>query len=81
MEWGGGFRYIDSAMTHDLNETLEAIFSPGGSLAAREGFEPLATYSGPCDLCTHARTHLARHGRLAELGPAGFYDPRSVAYD
>lgn len=44
-----------------------------------EGFVPdPGGYSGPCDLCTHVRTHLARSGDYPELGPAGFYDVRSV---
>ncbi|MGC4114874.1 MAG: hypothetical protein QM765_09765 [Myxococcales bacterium] len=46
-------------------------------LARGAGFAPLASYSGPCDLCTHARSALFAQGH-PELGPEGFYDPRSL---
>jgi hypothetical protein len=44
----------------------------------KDGFVPLPTYAGACDLCTHVRLHLHRTGRYAELGPDGFYDERSI---
>jgi hypothetical protein len=50
------------------------------ALAAQDGFEPQATYSSACDLCTHVRFFLASRGGFAELGPRGFYAPRSAAY-
>jgi len=46
--------------------------------AIRDGFEPEQGYSSACDLCTHLRIFLYPGG-YAELGPAGFYDSRSVA--
>ena len=49
-------------------------------LAMETGFEPLRHYASACDLCTHARFHLASED-FAELGPAGFYDPRSVEFE
>jgi hypothetical protein len=42
------------------------------------GFDPLDGYAGACDLCTHVRSFLFERERSAELGPAGFYDPRSL---
>ena len=60
---------------------LAALISGGPALlaevAAREGFEPLATYSDACDLCTHVRGFLHRKG-WSGLGPAPYYEPRSV---
>lgn len=57
----------------------------GGGLAAllelaRERGFHAARYSAPCDLCTCARAFLARlePERFPELGPPGFYDPRSL---
>lgn len=50
-------------------------------LAAGLGFEPLPTYGSACDLCGHARTFLAGRGDYPELGPAGFYDPRSLSFE
>ncbi|MBW2458617.1 MAG: radical SAM protein [Deltaproteobacteria bacterium] len=46
--------------------------------AVGDGFTPDDGYSSACDLCTHVRVFLYPGGRYAELGPAGFYDPRSV---
>ena len=46
-------------------------------LAREHGFAPADGYSSPCDLCVHARLFLYPHG-FAELGPAGFYDSRSL---
>ena len=63
---------------------LAALLGPGGleglvAQAAETGFEPLpAGYSSPCDLCTHVRTFLFGQSPSPELGPAGFYDSRSV---
>ncbi|MDJ0766131.1 MAG: radical SAM protein [Myxococcota bacterium] len=42
------------------------------------GFEPKEHYSAPCDLCTHVRLHLYKNRPTADLGPEGFYDPRSL---
>ena len=60
---------------------LAALVSGGPAalveVASELGFEPLATYSAPCDLCTHVRGFLHRAG-FAGLGPAAYYDPRSV---
>lgn len=60
---------------------LGALISGGPALlaeiAVKDGFEPLETYSSPCDLCTHVRGFLHRKG-WSGLGPAAFYDPRSV---
>jgi hypothetical protein len=60
---------------------LEALVAGGAvglaQFAAQYGFEPLDRYASQCDLCTHARTHL-RTRAFAELGPEGFYDPKSV---
>lgn len=50
------------------------------ALASRDGFQPQDSYSSACDLCTHARCFLAAQREYPELGPAGFYDPRSVVY-
>ncbi len=47
-------------------------------LASKEGFVPEHSYSSPCDLCTHARLYLYPKG-YDELGPAGYYDVRSVS--
>lgn len=49
-------------------------------LARERGFSP-DRYSAPCDLCTCARAFLARAEptRFPELGPPGFYDPRSLS--
>lgn len=44
------------------------------------GFEPSPSYSSACDLCGHARTFLRGKGEFPELGPAGFYDSRSVSF-
>jgi hypothetical protein len=49
-------------------------------LALPQGFTPEETYASACDLCTHARFFLHGRGDFAELGPPGFYDPRSVAH-
>jgi hypothetical protein len=64
---------------------LVAALARGGlgalvELAQKQGFVPNERYSAPCDLCTHARIFLAPRG-YAELGPPGFYDERSIAYD
>jgi len=53
---------------------LEAVVA----LAIDQGFEPEAGYSSPCDLCTHVRLFLYGQDSYPELGPPGFYDPRSV---
>jgi hypothetical protein len=47
--------------------------------AAALGFAPEPTYASGCDLCVHARHWLFHHAPepFAELGPPGFYDPRS----
>lgn len=62
---------------------LEALVEGGAvglaQFAAQHGFEPLAHYASQCDLCTHVRTHLHPHG-FGELGPAGFYDPKSLTF-
>jgi hypothetical protein len=47
-------------------------------LAQQSGFEPLEAYSAPCDLCTHVRQHLFVSRPSEDLGPPGFYEPRSV---
>ena len=62
---------------------LQTLVSGGpGALVERalgEGFEPLDGYSSACDLCTHVRSFFFDFEQgFAELGPAGFYDPRSV---
>ncbi len=51
-------------------------------LARERGFTP-SRYSAPCDLCTCLRAHLAQAepGGFPELGPPGFYDPRSLAVE
>jgi hypothetical protein len=75
---------VPGAIDLDSYPVLDALVrgGPGAlvELAAREGFEPHDTYSGPCDLCTHARVFLVSRNPRAGLGPVGFYDPRSVDY-
>jgi len=48
--------------------------------AVLAGFEGLPAYASPCDLCTHVRQFFYARDPAAcpELGPAGFYDPRSL---
>lgn len=64
---------------------LEALVRRGVAglveLARVHGFAPAARYSGPCDLCGHARAYLAALGGFEELGPSGYYDERSVSYN
>ncbi len=65
---------------------LVAALASGGpaelvALARDHGFAPHETYGSACDLCTHCRIHLAASGDYEELGPAGFYDRRSVSFD
>ena len=63
---------------------IAALLEPGGlgdlvERAIGMGFEPLdGGYSGACDLCTHVRCFLFENDRSADLGPEGFYDPRSL---
>lgn len=62
---------------------LATLLEPDGlarltDRARAAGFEPAETYSAPCDLCTHVRWFLFEHERTPELGPAGFYDRRSL---
>lgn len=50
--------------------------------AQERGFSPDQTYAAGCDLCSHARLYLWRHSgseQLAELGPPGYYDQRSIS--
>jgi hypothetical protein len=62
---------------------IATLLEPGGlarlvDRARALGFEPFATYSAPCDLCTHARCFLYDRQPSADLGPDGFYDSRSL---
>lgn len=60
---------------------LEALVRGGPAklveLARDRGFTPDDHYASACDLCTHARLALYPYG-FTELGPSGFYDPRSI---
>jgi len=60
---------LDALVSHGLRGLVE--------MARKAGFEPQATYSSPCDLCCDARRTLFAQG-YPELGPSGFYDPKSL---
>jgi hypothetical protein len=62
---------------------LRTLFEERGlerlvSRARGLGFEPFETYSSSCDLCTHVRVFLFHEEASPDLGPEGFYDPRSL---
>ena len=72
--------------TIDLEEypLLQALVRGGPAalveMSIDDGFVPHPTYASVCDLCVHVRRHLFERPDTdyAELGPAGFYDERSV---
>ena len=68
----------------DRYQVLATLIEGGASALARQaaaqGFRPNGSYSSACDLCGHARAFLVSRGGRPELGPSGFYDPRSITW-
>jgi len=68
---------VDLARYPVLRTLVEGGLPALVALAQEADFRPLTSYGSACDLCTDVRFALHRK-RHPELGPEGFYDPRSL---
>jgi hypothetical protein len=73
---------LPGPVDREAHPLVGELVEPGGlgrvvERAVESGFAAGEGFSAPCDLCTAVRLFLWERGERADLGPEGFYDPRS----